>query len=221
MSIAKKTVALSLFSTLLLSTAVVAADAPAKDGAEAPAVNSSAEFNPWMLRLRAIDINPDSESTLSSAGSANVESNYVPELDITYFLTKNVAAELILATSEHKVNALNSTDLGSAWVLPPTLTLQYHFMPESTIRPYVGAGVNYTWFYNVDKGPGLARVQYQDGFGYALQAGVDLMKDEHWGLNIDVKRIFLSTDVAVNNGAINGDVNLDPWVLGVGVTYKF
>lgn len=206
-----------LLSTVTISTAVVAAENPVVK----PAVDEIKESNPWMVRLRAIDINPDSRSTLSAAGTANVESNIVPELDISYFLTKNIAAELILATSKHNVNALNSTDLGSAYVLPPTLTLQYHFMPDETIRPYIGAGVNYTWFYNVDKGPGLARVEYDDGLGYALQAGVDLMKDEHWGVNLDVKRLFLSTDVSVNNGAITGNVDIDPWIMGLGITYKF
>lgn len=187
----------------------------------------SNEFNPWQLRLRAITVDAgDADSTLTIGGAADAKFDTVPELDISYFFTKNISAELILATSKHEMAAKGSTlgsytDLGSVWVLPPTLTAQYHFDASDVIKPYIGAGINYTFFYNVDKAPALNRVEYKDGFGYALQAGVDLMKDEHWGLNLDVKKIYLNTDVSVNNGAISGDVDLDPWVFGVGVTYKF
>ena len=218
MSIAKKTVALSLFSTLLLSTAVVAAE-----DIKAPA--SANDFSKWQVRLRAISIDPDEGSTLTGiAGNAEVDSSVVPEVDVSYYFTKNISAELIAATAKHDAEVQDGsgiTKLGSVWVLPPTLTAQYHFLTDTNIQPYVGAGVNYTMFYNVEKGPGLNRVTYDDTWGYALQAGVDVMKDEHWGVNVDVKRIFMNTDVSVNNGGIYGDVDLDPWVFGMGITYRF
>jgi outer membrane protein len=111
-------------------------------------------------------------------------------------------------------------DLGHVWVLPPTLTAQYHFMPAKVISPYVGAGLNYTLFYNVDPGS-YSSVKYDSGFGYALQAGMDYKLDTHWMLNADVKKIFLNTDVSVNGGAVTADVDLDPWVIGLGVGYRF
>ncbi len=214
MNLYKKAVSLSLFSTLLLSSSVIAAEAA-----------NPADFSKWQVRLRAISIDPDEESTLVGiAGNAEVDSKITPELDISYFFTKNISAELILATARHEAEVQDGagiTKLGDVGVLPPTLLAQYHFLTDSKFQPYVGAGLNYTMFYDVDKGPGLDRVTYDDNFGYALQAGFDLMKDEHWGLNVDVKRIFLNTDVSVNNGAITGDVDLDPWVFGVGITYRF
>jgi outer membrane protein len=105
-------------------------------------------------------------------------------------------------------------------VLPPTLLAQYHFMADKQFSPYVGAGLNYTVFYNVDPGA-FTSVEYDNGFGYALQIGADYKLDEHWMLNADVKKIFLSTDVSVNNGAVRANVDLDPWVIGLGVGYRF
>jgi outer membrane protein len=210
-----KLTTLSLFTTLLVSTAAMAEDAK----------SSVKDFSKWQVRLRAIDVIPDESSTLVGiAGKAKADNNVVPELDISYYFTKNISTELILATTKHQakvVDGTNTTQLGSVWLLPPTLTAQYHFNTDGMIQPYVGAGVNYTWFYDVDKGPGLDRVTYSDGFGEVLQAGVDIMKDEHWGWNFDIKKIFLNTDVSVNNGAITGDVDLDPWVFGTGITYRF
>lgn len=180
----------------------------------------------WMFRLRAIDVSPDESSTTSIGGYATAESQAVPEFDITYFFNDNLAAELILATSPHDMGtvgtALGNVDLGEVWILPPTLTLQYHFRPEETFRPYAGAGINYTIFYNEDPGA-LAGISYEDGFGYALQTGFDYGIDEHWAFNMDVKKVWLNTDVVMSTGAATAtaDVDLDPWIFGVGVAYRF
>lgn len=187
-----------------------------------------AEFDPhdWQIRLRAISLNPDeSGRTVSAVPALNglearADFAAMPELDITYFFTENFSAELILATTKHDVRAGN-VDLGSVWALPPTLTAQYHFDTGTPLRPYVGAGINYTFFYGVDEAAGLNEVEYDPGFGYAMQAGVDYILDEHWMLNLDAKKIYVGTDVSVNNGAVTADVDLNPWVFGVGVGYRF
>lgn len=211
--------------TLLTGTAILTmlSCGVAKAGEE----NEGIKFNPildassWQIRVRAITLSPDESSTISNGTKANAKhSGYVPEVDFTYFINDNWATELILATTRHDMYA-GTTDLGHVWALPPTLTLQYHFDTESDFKPYVGAGVNYTFFYNVKKGAGLTKVTYKDSIGYALQAGTDYMFDDHWGINLDVKKIWLDTDVNVNSGAILGDVDLDPWVIGFGITYKF
>lgn len=177
--------------------------------------------NPWQLRLRAINVDPDEESTTSIGADVDAKSAIVPEFDITYFVTKNIAAELILATANHDMYTNTGLDLGDVWILPPTLTLQYHFMPEEKIRPYVGAGINYTFFYDANKSTSINRIEYDDTFGYALQAGADFMIDDHWGINLDVKKVYLPVDVSINGGSITADVDLDPWVFGTGITYKF
>ena len=107
-------------------------------------------------------------------------------------------------------------------ILPPTLTLQYHpLRDESNFSPYIGAGINYSYFYDEQAGTGFTDLDIDGGFGYALQGGFDYWLDEHWGINMDVKKIFLDIDVSLNNGAIRLDTDLDPWVFGAGVSYRF
>jgi outer membrane protein len=173
----------------------------------------------WQVRARAIGILPDTGSDLTPALSADVDDAWVPEVDFTYFLSENISFELILATAEHDVSA-SGIDLGSVWILPPTLMAQYRPNPQGQIQPYVGAGVNYTIFYNEEGTAGFS-TDYDDIFGFALQAGADIMIDEHWLFNVDVKKIWLSTDVSVNNGAVVGEVDIDPWVVGIGFGYRF
>jgi len=177
--------------------------------------------SPWLIRVRGIYVSPDeSASVRGLAGSVEADGSLVPELDISYFFTDNIAAELILATSNHDMSATAGVDLGDVWVLPPTLTLQYHFSPKETFRPYVGAGINYTIFYGEDKGA-VASIDYEDGFGYALQAGADFGLGNQWVFNLDVKKLWLNTDVTINGGAITADVDLDPWIFGAGFGYRF
>ena len=107
--------------------------------------------DPWLVRLRALSVNPDESATIETiGGEAEIGNQIIPELDISYFFSENIAAELILAVSPHDVSAvdtaLGDVDLGRTWLLPPTLNLQYHFSPRASIRPYIGAGVNYTRF---------------------------------------------------------------------------
>ena len=180
--------------------------------------------SPWQVRIRLIDVAPDESSTTSIGGEAKVDSAVVPELDITYFWTDNWATELILATTKHDVSAvgtaLGDLSLGDTWVLPPTLTLQYHFAPDAAVSPYLGAGLNYTFFYNADSGD-VDSIDYSNGFGLAAQAGIDFAVTDNWALNLDVKKIWLNTDVEINGGAVTADVDLDPWVFGAGFTYRF
>jgi outer membrane protein len=178
----------------------------------------------WMVRARALGVIPQESSSLNIGGKAAVDNSIVPELDITYFFTPNLAAELIAATAKHKVTARNTSvgtvDAGSAWLLPPTLTLQYHFTQFEGIKPYVGAGLNYTHFYSEDSGA-LNSVKYSDSFGGALQVGVDVPVRDNWYVNLDVKKVFINTTAKFNGGAVRADVDLDPWLVGAGVGYRF
>lgn len=177
--------------------------------------------SPWLIRVRGIYVSPDESASVTGlAGTVEADGSLVPELDITYFFTDNIAAELILATSNHDMSATAGVDLGDVWVLPPTLTLQYHFTPKDQFRPYVGAGINYTIFYGEDSGA-VNSIDYENGFGYALQAGMDYDLGNQWVFNIDVKKLWLNTDVSINNGAITADVDLDPWIFGAGFGYRF
>lgn len=187
-----------------------------------------AQAGDWMVRGRMIDIVPQESSNISPAtvgGKANFSNEVVPELDFTYFFTPNVAAELILATAKHHAKAENTSlgdvDVGSAWVLPPTLTLQYHFTGLESVKPYVGAGINYTMYYHAKAGALASKPDISNDFGLAWQAGVDVPLNDQWGLNLDVKKIYVDADTKWKGTGITADVNLDPWVIGAGVSYRF
>ncbi|MEQ8746755.1 OmpW family outer membrane protein [Pyruvatibacter sp.] len=215
-----KTILKSLATALLAATALTALPATtalAEDGA-------TSGQSPWMIRGRIIGVIPDESSSVTpNIGSIEAEGAVVPEIDITYFFTPNIAAELIAATSPHdmsvNLNGGGTLDLGDVWVLPPTLLLQYHFIPDGQIRPYAGVGINYTHLYNADDTAGTS-VDYDGGFGWALQAGVDVPISGNWSWNLDVKKIFVNVDATVNS-AVRADVDLDPWVIGTGVGYRF
>lgn len=223
-----KLAAASLIACVAMASAE-AADLPASDPF-APEITSTQ--SPWMIRLRAIGVIPDEGATLSTGGatipgaSVSIDNAIVPELDITYFFNENFAAELILATAPHTVSGAGSVaalgEITDVWLLPPTLLLQYHLPLSDSFKPYIGAGVNYTIFYGVNEAPGVS-VSFDDSFGFALQAGFDFMFDQHWGINFDVKKLFLSTDVTVTTGAgvVSADVDIDPWIVGGGLVYRF
>ena len=200
---------------LFITTAALAFASPAL------AEESPFKAGDFMLRARMIDVAPDVSSSLSIGGTVSINDNVVPELDGTYFFTPNISAELIAAVTKHHVGTSGGADAGSAWLLPPTLTLQYHFTQYPTIAiPYVGAGVNYTHFFN-ESGGALQNVKYDDSFGGALQAGVDVPLKGNWYANFDVKKVYISTTANFSPSGVRANVDIDPWIVGVGIGYKF
>ncbi len=203
-----------------------------------------AEDNPWMIRGRVLAVMPDESADLSVAGAAlagdvDIGNQYVPELDITYFFNKNIAVELILAVTPHDVEATGVTvpgaldnanvDLGDVWLLPPTLTLQYHFDTGTQFKPYIGAGINATLFFDEDAGSVADGIDYDSSIGGALQVGFDYDLDGEpggWALNADVKKIWINTDVTVDfttalGATVDAGVDINPTVVGLGLGYKF
>lgn len=179
----------------------------------------------FQVRVRALGVVPDEQSSVSAggtplAGDIKVINALVPEVDLTYFFTDHIGAELIAGTARHEMD-FNGTNLGEAWILPPTLTVQYHFARDQAFSPYVGAGINYSLFYGESAGTGFNDLDVDNGAGPAVQAGFDYWLNDHWGLNLDVKKIWMNVDASLNNGAIKADVDLDPWLIGAGVSYRF
>lgn len=166
-----------------------------------------------LVRARVIQVAPSESSTLN----LGVSTETVPELDFSYFVTPNVAFELILATSRHEVS-LSGASLGKVSVLPPTVTAQYHFNPAGQISPYVGAGINYTRFYDVGLTSPLS--VSKDSWGGALQAGVDIAMSKTTFINLDVKKIYIDTDVTSAGTKID-NLKINPVVLGVGFGMRF
>lgn len=200
------------------------------------------DFKKWQVRVRGVGVIPTESANIGIiGGDVKVSETFIPELDFTYFFTKHIAAELILGTTKHEVQTVHSdisavggstdasVDLGSVYLLPPTLTVQYHFTPlkEKGFKPYVGAGINYTIFYDAKPGNVVKGIEYDNAVGFAGQFGFDLMLDDTFFINVDVKKLFLSTDVTVDASnlaaglSIPAEVDLDPWLLGFGIGMKF
>ncbi|MDX2095204.1 MAG: OmpW family outer membrane protein [Alphaproteobacteria bacterium] len=173
-----------------------------------------------LVRARAVGITPNESSTMNINDNVKVDNHVVPELDATYFFTPNIAAELIAAVSPHDITTTGGVDAGTVWLLPPTLTLQYHFNQFESVKPYLGAGINYTHFFGEDPGS-LTDAHYKDSVGIALQAGADIPIQGNWYANVDVKKIYIDTNAKFSNNAVRADVDIDPWFVGIGLGYKF
>ena len=175
----------------------------------------------WLVRLRAISIEPAARTNETlSALNVGVNNAIVPELDFTYMIRDYLGIELILATSRHQVTS-SLGHLGGVGVLPPTLLLQYHFNHQGRIRPYVGAGLNYTLFYNNGLSAGGQPISIDNhSFGPAVQAGVDVQITRKLFVNADIKKIWMKTGTSLN-GASLGTLHIDPLVVGVGIGMKF
>lgn len=215
-------------------SSVLAADLPTKPiYKKAPPVENL--WNPWMIRVRALGVVTSNSGHVDQVPGSGLSTSdtVVPELDISYFFTRNIAAELILGVTRHHVtgtDAIAGLDVGKAWLLPPTLTLQYHFTDFGAFKPYIGGGVNYTWFFDQSAanvlGPAgtITQSHLHDQFAPVAQIGFDYMIDQHWGWNVDVKKLWLRPNwTGTLNGTtpLSGKVNLDPWLIGTGITYKF
>ena len=176
----------------------------------------------WMVRARAVHL--DSANKDSTPLDLSVNNKMIPELDISYFFTPNFAAELILTyPQKHDVRA-GGAEIGSLKHLPPTLLAQYHFTNLGAFKPYVGAGINYTRFSSVKFDPAVDAALNpsvkKNSFGPALLIGFDYALDKNWSLNFDVKKVYLGTKVT-GAGLENAKFKVDPWLVGVGVGYRF
>lgn len=181
------------------------------------------EQSPWQVRARVVNISPaNSSDPVGGVGAADritVTSKEIPEVDITYFFTPNWSAELILTYPQKHDVMLDGAIIGTFKHLPPTLTAQYHFAPGSQISPYVGAGVNYTRISDVSLLKGAGGLE-NSSFGLAVQAGVDFKIDKNWSLNLDIKKVQIRSDVTISGAKVSA-VKIDPWLVGVGVGYRF
>ena len=180
------------------------------------------------MRLRGIVVAPNDDSGLISlhtggvatsltGSGVGVNNSFTPEVDITYMFQNNWGIEIIAALTNHDV------------ALTGTVTLQYHFMPENKIRPYVGVGVNFTAFFGEDATDALeamigpVTVNTKNSWGWSAQIGADFEYKDNWFFNVDLKFIDINTTANLNTvvGNLLVDVDIDPFVIGVGIGYKF
>jgi outer membrane protein len=186
-----------------------------------PAV-AAAQDLPWLVRVRAVELRSANKD--STGLGLSINDKLIPEIDFSYFLTPQWAAELVLTYPQRQTIRSNGADIGSLKHLPPTLTAQYHFTNFGAFVPYVGAGINYTRFSNVSFTPAVeAALQptlSKSSFGLAAQVGFDYEFMRDTVFNVDVKKAQIRTDV-MSAGTKVGEFKVDPWLIGVGIGHRF
>lgn len=201
------------------------------------------EKGDFLIRGGFATVSPNESSTNINVGATDlgvdltVDNNTQLGLTFAYFLTDRINIEVLAATPfTHTVNfgtsnALGTGDkLGEVTHLPPTVSLNYYFNdPSSKFQPYVGAGLNYTFFFEEEftgenKAIGLQDLSLSESFGLAFQVGADYMIDEKWFVNAAVRWIDIDTEVSFKLNSTPGHVDelsIDPWVYTVSLGYKF
>ena len=200
---------------------------------------AKAEEGDFMVRLRAVRLDFAQQSNAIPAlgvpsNAITINNKTIPDLDFEYFFTRNLSTELVLTYPQTQTVTVEQSalggpvDIGTFKHLPPTLTLKWNFIPAGKIRPYLGAGLNLTLISDVN----LNQVQALNNItgkisldsysvGFAGQAGADFEINDHYYINADIKYVKLSSDVKTANFGTVSTVNLDPWLYGIGVGYRF
>lgn len=176
----------------------------------------AAQESGWMVRARAVQMKAEDNSGGSFNWSA--ESKSLTALDVSYFLNKNVAVEVVWLPSQTTAVTSGGTNKGSFAQSPHALVLQYHFTDWARVQPYLGAGLNNT-LYSSANFAGAETVD-RSSFGAALQIGANFPVDKNWLINIDMKKLYSQTDIE-RAGVHQGTLKLNPTFTGVGVGYRF
>lgn len=230
-------------AALLAGTAMTPAFAQGYSLFSGPTGYQAGDIMTHLSIIAVIPQNVDSHVTVPGSPALNsavsgarlgISTGVSPELSASYFVTPNLSFQLIAATTRHTITVkggsagLNGT-LGSTWVLPPTLTAQWHFPQIGVIRPYVGVGITVAFFYGTHPSTYLASVVGRNtnklglrtAVGPSFEAGFDVPIQGNWSANVDVKQMILPTAARLGHGAVHAMTGLDPTVVGFGVGYKF
>ena len=179
------------------------------------AVAQTTAPGPWLVRARAVHL--ESANNDATPLALSINNKWLPELDISYFFSPNVAAELVLTVPQKQTLSAGGKAIGDFKHLPPSLTLQYH-VPLTSFKPYVGAGINYTRLSSVNLPAGVD--VKRNSFGPVLQVGVDIPVGKNLYFNFDLKKVYIKTDVSLN-GAGLGSFKINPLLAGVGLGWRF
>lgn len=192
---------------------------------------ASAAPGDWLVRVGAVNVSPNDDSgELSGVAGAEVSVDGDASLGITlgYMLSDKLGIGVLGALPfKHEINGEGSiAGLGAiadVKQLPPTVTLQYHFSPEAGVRPYVGAGLNYTTFFSEETKGALdgTDISLDDSIGLAVEAGVDVDINQDWFVGVQLWYIDIATTAELSGGLGKIDVDINPWVAMIGVGHTF
>jgi len=180
----------------------------------------------WLFRIGAYGVFPESDNmsnVLGTGANLDVDSGYTLGFNFTYMVNPNIGIELLAALPfRHDISLSGAGTVGKTDQLPPTLSVQYHIMPEGTVHPYVGLGLNYTNFFNEETEGALTgtSLKLDDSWGLAGQLGIDIDVAPNWFVNADLRYISIKSDAKLNGVGI-GTVDINPWVVGLTVGTRF
>lgn len=187
----------------------------------ATAAKAEDDFKHYGVRVRGIFVMPTEsfDNRLVGPGKPNpsVSNNYIPELDLEYFFTKNISSEIIAGVTRHTIR-LFGEQVGSTYLLPPSITVKYHPIPSAKISPYIGAGIEITFPFSYELN-GVKDFKLYSSVGWAAQAGVDIKLKDNIYFNVDYKYLNIDTEARING--VKYKVDLNPHLFGIGVGYRF
>jgi outer membrane protein len=189
------------------------------------------EAGTWVLRAGVGVVAPDSDNLVLDPDTIiEVDDGTSLTLMGTYMFSPNWAFDILASWPFNHDIKLAGTKIAETDHLPPTFSMQYHFLPDSTFQPYVGAGLNYTTFFSTDVEQvltdltGVTDIDLDDSFGLALQLGADWTFGNRWLLNFDLRWIDIESDLTASDGDTSeelGTVKIDPWVYSINIGYSF
>lgn len=177
------------------------------------------EKGDWLLRVGGGQVDPKS----NNGDVVDVDSGSSATISLGYMITDHWAVDVLAAWPfKHNISLKDGTRVASTEQLPPTVLMQYHFLPNADFQPYVGLGVNFTTFFDTETTGPLAgsSLDLDDSWGLAGQVGIDWMLGDKWFFNLDAKYIDIETD-AVLDGVFLEKVEIDPMVYTASVGYRF
>jgi len=188
------------------------------------AFNAAADEGSWIgkVGVHVVDPTSDNGTLANGAYAVDIDTNARPTFTIERMLTPNWGVEVLAALPfQHEVS-LNGVQSATIKHLPPTVSMQYHFMPEGKASPFLGVGLNYTWIYSESETGPLAGtdLQLSNSWGAALHAGIDFHLEDAWMISIDARWMDIDSTARLN-GAEIGTVHVDPMAYGVMVGYRF
>jgi len=172
----------------------------------------------WTFGVGVINVNPKSDNGTLAGAPATMTDDTQISLTAEYFIRDNLGIELLAATPfEHDIN-IGGAFAGTSKQLPPTLSINYHFPTKGNIKPFIGAGINYTTFFEEQSALGV--LELKDSWGFALQAGADWQISDNGALRLNVRYMDIDSD-AFLNGASIGKAEIDPVTIGVSYVHRF
>lgn len=179
----------------------------------------------WAFSIGAHQVNPKSDNGTLADGTLplDIDSDIRPTVTLEYFLRDNLGIEVLAALPfEHDIDIDGLGTVGSTKHLPPTVSLQYHFNSGGRVSPFIGAGINYTAFFDEETTGALAdsELSLKDSWGLAAHAGLDFAIGQNGAVRVDVRWIDIDADVKVD-GADLGTANIDPIIYGAAYVLTF